>query len=646
MAKSYFSRSTILNGIVIRSTVDNGIIDTINLPALGTRFLTVEARDIKGDNRIKVANDYIPLLSSNQITYKGQPIMALFGFDSESVQLKAREIDISYRLAENTQPHDATPPYVKEFGNIDTVQSIPDIKSYTQAYDFSRLHSPSYYITRITAGMEGGFLHVVAPTQWMFHMRDAISDTTLVPKKKIIIHRTPFYAPHDEMLLNPSILASIAALACIKGNYPVEIQDSYPVYRAAMHIERTTWYMGDGKPVAEAVNAEVDQGANTLFSEEMANQMFTGFYPPCNLQAARFSIEFKTSDQSPANFYGDLGYGEALSSTEVQYNHIGQIAGQNPFLWKTQYYDASDKHDTLIQCAKFADMKNMIKELAQRSDYVRKYATYQVQKNHQEKFSSFFGYARGVAFAVGPGIAGFSNGCRNITPLSVQLELDPGDKVMLNTSFYSNGSSARIWKKLITEQLGIPEANINFPSDVDEMIDSGPSVLAANSGKMPMQIQSLCEQVKQKRFVNPLPIVESINGFPKSNSLFSSTSWVGMVLELSVDTITFQPLVKKVCVSVLTGRIFDEQAYREKIRHTIVTTLKENGADLATGRNLTIDLSVKSDGEDISSSVTSTVRSMTLATFTAALEQALGGMPVSLPVTSEMLLSAIKRKRT
>ena len=102
--------------------------------------------------------------------------------------------------------------------------------------------------------------------------------------------------------------------------------------------------MGDGKPVAEAVNAEVDQGANTLFSEEMANQMFTGFYPPCNLQAARFSIEFKTSDQSPANFYGDLGYGEALSSTEVQYNHIGQIAGQNPFLWKTQYYDASDKH--------------------------------------------------------------------------------------------------------------------------------------------------------------------------------------------------------------------------------------------------------------------------------------------------------------
>lgn len=47
MAKAYFSRATVLNGIVIRSTVDNGIIDTVKLPPLGNRFLTVEAKDIK-----------------------------------------------------------------------------------------------------------------------------------------------------------------------------------------------------------------------------------------------------------------------------------------------------------------------------------------------------------------------------------------------------------------------------------------------------------------------------------------------------------------------------------------------------------------------------------------------------------------------
>ena len=65
MAKVYFSRQTVLSGMIIRSTVDSGIIDTIKMPPLGGRFLTVEARDIRGDNRVRIAGDSIPLLSSN-----------------------------------------------------------------------------------------------------------------------------------------------------------------------------------------------------------------------------------------------------------------------------------------------------------------------------------------------------------------------------------------------------------------------------------------------------------------------------------------------------------------------------------------------------------------------------------------------------
>jgi CO/xanthine dehydrogenase Mo-binding subunit len=645
MAKTYFSRATILNGIVIRSTVDSGIIDTINLPQLGSRFLTIEAKDVRGENRLKVASDYMPLLSSNQISYKGQPIMALFGFDSESVQLKAKEIDISYRLTEAGQAHQESAPYIRQAGDMDAVTKAPDLKYVTRTYDYTRLSSPSYYITRIMAGMDGGTLHIVAPTQWMFHMRDTVSDITLIPKKKIVIHRTPFYAPHDEMLITPSVLAAIAALACMKGNYPVEIQDSYPVYRPAMHVERTTWFMGDGKPVADDIKATVDQGAIPLFSEEMSNQMFAGFAPPCPLDAYRCAIQFSSSDLSPAHFYGDLGYGEALATTESQYHMVAQQALQNPWAWKSQFYGASDTHDALIHCARYPEMKTLVNDLVARSDFNRKYATFQVLRDENEKFSPFISYARGIGFALGPGIAGFSSDCKNITPLSVQLQLDPGDKVKVNTCFYTNGASARIWKKVISEQLGIQEANIQFPADTDEMVDSGPSVLASNSGRMPSQIQRVCELVKQKRFVNPLPLVESVNGFPKSDSLFSSSSWVGMVLELSVDTIAFQPLVRRIWVSVLTGRIFDEQAYREKIRHTIVTTLLENGAVLATGKNLTIDLTLKSDGEDVGSSVTSAVRSMTLATFSMALDQALGGVQVTLPMKSEIILNTIMRKR-
>jgi len=649
MAKAYFSRMTVLNGIVIRSTVDSGIIDTIKLPQLGNRFLTVEAKDIQGDNRVKVANDFIPLLTSTQITYKGQPILALFGFDSESVQLKAKQIDISYRLAEAEPKEDTSVPFSREYGNFDTAVTAPDLKSLTQTYDYARLHSPSYYITRIMAGMDSGMLHVIAPTQWMFHMRDAISDITLIPKKKIVIHRMPFFAPNDEMLLNPSILAAIAAVASIKGNYPVEIQDSYPVFRPAMHIERKSYFMSDGKPVAEEVKAVVDQGAYPLFSGEMAVQMSAGFYPPCELKGMKISIDFKESEQSPANFYGDLGYSEALASTEAQYNQIAPLTGQNPDTWKVQYYNASPNHDKLVTCFSFQKMKETLKAISAKSDFPRKYDAYETLRQKTGKYSSFFGYARGIACAVGPGIAGFSKDARDITPLSVQLQLDPGDKVKMNTSFYTNGNSAGICKKLIVEKLGVKESDIIFPSDMDEMVDSGPSVLASNSGRMPLLVEKTCDLIKEKRFVNPLPICESVTGFrdvEKGENEFTSNSWVTMVLELYVDTITFQPVVRHLWVAVLTGRLFNMQVYLEKIRHTAITTLQENGAIIAHSKELTVDVTVEQANNEISSSVTSTVRSMALATFSSALGQALGSSEFALPVSSEMIMKAMTRRKS
>jgi hypothetical protein len=42
------------------------------------------------------------------------------------------------------------------------------------------------------------------------------------------------------------------------------------------------------------------------------------------------------------------------------------------------------------------------------------------------------------------------------------------------------------------------------------MLDSGPSVLSANSGRMPQQVLRACNQIKEKRFVQPLPICESV----------------------------------------------------------------------------------------------------------------------------------------
>lgn len=653
MAKVYFSRQTVLSGMVIRSTVDSGIIDTIKMPPLGGRFLTVEARDIRGDNRVRIAGDSIPLLSSNQISYKGQPIIALFGPDIESVVLKSQEADISYRLADSTATENTHAPITRDFGDFESIINQSGIKAYSQNYDFARLSSPNWNITRISVGMAEGVLHVIAPTQWPLHMRETISDITKIPKKQIVIHRQPFYAPHDEMLLQPSILAAIAALACVKGGYPVEIQDSTPVYRPAMHIERKSFFLPDGKPLAEEVHATVDQGAYSLFSGEMANQMFAGFVPACDLKAARLSVTFKESEQAPANFFGDLGYSEALATTEEQYNQVALQCGLNPDVWRIQFASAAGVHDELIHTSHATDLKTALTELCERSDFSRKFNAYQMMgiRNKRgtlpNRYSPFFGYSRGIALASGVGIAGFSNSERRaVSPLQVQLQLDPGDKVTINTSFYGTGNSGMLWRQIISEKLGIPENSIECTQDGQDMVDSGPSVLSSNSGRMPLLVARACDLIREKRFVNPLPLVENVTDSHEGHELFSSTGWASMVLEVVVDTVTFIPKVRNVWVEVLVGRLFDEQAYREKIRHTVVATLRENGATLADGKELTIEVLAKQVDDGITSSVTSAVKALVLSTFAASLAQALGTKSVTLPITSSTIMEAMTQRRT
>ena len=195
--------------------------------------------------------------------------------------------------------------------------------------------------------------------------------------------------------------------------------------------------------------------------------------------------------------------------------------------------------------------------------------------------------------------------------------------------------------------MSVSKSDISFIEDQKEMLDSGPSVLSANSGRMPQQVLRACNQIKEKRFVQPLPICESVLS-PKQpetkGSLFFSNSWIALILELEIDAVLLQPLVRSVWVSVSLSRIFDEQVLKSKIRHTIVSTLREAGALLSHRSSFEIDISITSDGEQISSSVTSALKGVVTAAFISALEQALGTSVAKVPVDGATLLAAMRGK--
>lgn len=656
--KPFMNKATLLHGMVITSSVDAGRIDEIQLPELDTNFVLVTTRDIPGTNRVRVLDNAIPLLTSSEVSYRQQPILALFGFDTESVQLKSREINISYQLPSTDELKSGlatkgeglvSEPITLAYGDMDASINDENLKILERVYRFSGSDYNSHTTTRITADWEEDRLHLYTPTQWPSHVREAVSETTMIPKKKIIIHRLPFYAPHDEMLINPSILCSIASIAALKGNCPVELSCNIESFRPNLTISRKSWYFEDGRVQAEQIEVTVNQGCAPMFTEEMANQLIAGLVPIYPLSALSVSIRFTTDNTPPANFFGDLGYSDALASTESHFSSLAKATGYNPLSWRLKFASESPDHTQVIRCDKYAKLKELVTQVSERSDFQRKSAAYEMQRQMRVRLSTFFNYSRGVALACGAGISGFSSECRTLPQQAIQIQLNPNNKVEVNTSFYTNGSSAEIWKKIIAEELGVQEVDISFVEEQKDLLDSGPSVLSANSGRMPQQVQRACALIKEKRFVQPLPICESVIS-PKQpstkGSLFFSNCWVAVALELEINTVTLQPLVRSIWATVSLARIFDEQVLKSKIRHTIVTTLRENGALLSNRKDFNIDISLSSDGNQISTSIASALKGVVTAAFISALEQALGTSVAKVPVDGVTLLNAMRGKES
>lgn len=724
------NKMNILHGIIIRSTVDEGQIVDIQLPELDSHFLVIAARDIPGNNRIQVFDTQMPLLTSSQISYKGQPILALFGHDFESVELKAREIQISYKLPPSVEPSTipsvvqrqeapvgedsgenngeaigaqaaetqtaelqpeaasaptqessqtqqpanpapsdgqppqadtmekprlavdkrrvalSVPPKTLGWGDVDAVFLQADVKVIQRSYTFRSTSSNTTSLTKATATKTEDLLHIDVPTQWPFHVRDTVSEATSVPKKKIVIHQQQYYAPCDEKLLEPSILAALAAIAANNTGFSVEIQSQQPTFSPEIQIRRKSAIDKNGKPLAEQIDVTVDQGAYPLFSSELANQLIAGLVPLYPLQAMQIRITIMSSPTAPAHFFGDLGYSKAIASTEAHYSTLAREAGMNPVNWRLKYLGEYPQRTAQVASVRFPRLKEMLNALCERSDYQRKHAAYEIQRSQKLRVSTFLNYSRGIGIACGAGISGFSGSFRQENQFSVQVILNANDKTTLNTSFPTKSSSANVWKAIVARELDVDDNDIGFIEDPVELVDSGPVVLSRNIGRLPLLFEKACDTIKAQRFIEPLPIVATISSKASgpSGSQFYSDSWAAVILELEIDAISLQPIIRHVWASFDFGYVHDEHALRSKVHNIIVRTLVENGAQLSKKKNneftMDIEISTQSKGEPIS--ISSVLHGLVVSALGDAMTQAMDAEVPYMPVMAEDVLNGIR----
>ncbi|MFA7109490.1 MAG: molybdopterin cofactor-binding domain-containing protein [Sphaerochaetaceae bacterium] len=631
-----------LYGLILRSSISKGSLISVKLPEMSPAFTIIGAEDLIHSNRIRFIDNYIPLLVKDEISYKGQPILVLFGPDYESVNYYLKKIQLKYSEDVKTVDKPNLAPIEVSWG--DTNSSFEDknlVQIKTESFS-QAAQTEDYSNLRVSAWMEGDTVFIRTPCQWLFHIKDSVAETLAIPKKNIIVKNTKYYAPNDELLTTPSFFANMVALAAKKTGKEVEIRSIYPVYKPEIKIRRTTTVSKDAKPISERISVTIDQGAFPLFSYELSYQILAGLIPEYPLESLKISISTQSSSNPPSNFFGGLGFSTALASRETHSSNIAKHFLLSPAKFKMENLLPSENYNKFIKTLETERLTKMITKICDNSSYERKEVVNTIQQANKTRLKSLLSYSRGIGFASGPGVSGFTNRFQYRSLYGIELILKSKNKLIINSNCQEENSVTKIWKTIISNRFSLDEENISFLSLEDpDLMDTGPQVLSRDIGPLAILIIEACKDIIKRQKTEDFPISsrQFLNPDEKA-PLFFSNVWCAVIIELEIHPVYLVPLVKSCWASFDFDKVFDKSLLSSSIRRIIESTLMDLGS--SKNSDLKIELEITDKGKTTPSSASSVIKALVTSAFNSALNQALGSNISTLPITSQDILRIVK----
>ena len=628
-----FSRYNMRCGILMHAAEGGVRISDLKLPDLDSRYLVLTGNDIPGTNTISFLGRSMPIIAKETLSYPGQIILALFAPDYESAELVMREISVTTEpLGETAEPQ---LPDSLEYGWGELAEEDEaKLRKIETSFTLRHIAKRSRRLFTVTAWMEGANMHIEAPTEWVELVKATVERATGYPKRNIIIHTLPYTAKHDEYLLDPALLAAVAATATIRTGLPSEIKTDGVFSRPGINVQRTVGVDEDGKPVTETAVMTVDQGAFAFAPEEYQRQAMAGLIPPYSLKRFRASVRIAASGSYPSAFCGSLGYSEALASTEYHISRIAAELGTTPYLYRGTVEKEKRKFTDYIPGFELEEVKKCADDAVERSSYNRKWSADTFQK---EDFG-LLGYLRGIGMASGAGISGFSTTLSKELRFSAMMTYTQKRNVTINTSALSHQGTIASWKKKIAERIipGRPD-DVMFLSYGPDTIDTGPDVLSRLVASFTPQLESAAKRLSILKDSEKLPVSLRFDAENTSYPCeFENSGYGAVVCEIKIERNTMLPVVTEIWGSFAFPSIMDRISLVNSIRRTMMLTAEENGMVIPLSFRLHLELR-ETGTDDTVSSVQQLARGLTLGALMNAVAQAIGSKAAELLVTDEDL---------
>ncbi len=575
-----------VHAVLIRCHEPRGYLLGIDHPRLPEDMEFFTASDIPGKNEMPLPEGTIPLLAEETIDFPGQPVGILTSPDQEKLLRYARQFKCRIRKLPVCPP-----PGIDDLkaraaerrilkGDLQKGLNKAE-KIFQGTYSLEMPEVPSYPRMGIFCQKEGGRYILNLHTQWPSLVRRLCALSANISRKQVELQFNTAGRSWDTHIWQSAIPAALTVAAASIIRQPVrlleyETRDSFIPRK--LEVQYRAGIDNQGKLTALEADFQLDAGAYGFFASEVLDRICVaagGYYQCRNIDIRGRAYLSSTPPWLPMTGWG---LPQGFFGLEMLASHLADQSETDPALWrKKNLVSKGNLLPTSGPVRQVIPLKEMMENLASRSDFTRKHAAgkqLQGKSGEMEIQPKFYnGIGLGVCFQGNE----FLSREKILTSASVSTTLDKEGFLDIRINGVpATPSLMATWRKRISQQMSIPEDQISFTMDLaDEQTFTGPSTLSRSSTILTRLIDQSCESVQKKRFREALPITETSNYRRRTKkewnwetmkgNPFAFPSWGAAVVEVELETATMELKVPRIWISLDCGYVLDRDSARSYI---------------------------------------------------------------------------------
>lgn len=547
----------------VRSPVFRGTLISITPPSLPRGYSIIRGQDISGAHSVSTFGSETPILNTDKIKYRGEPVALIVGPDRSLTDELAEAVVV--------QCEEELPVFAWEtFSSSQVIaKKVVSVGEPDQAFGSAarivsgryKTGSGEHYYSE-TMGALAFFdydkMAVYCATQWPFHVRDSVAKSLACMKEDVVVYPTRLGVHLDGKIWYPTIIACQAALASHLTGKPVCIQYTreedflYTPKRTSTSVSIDTALDSKGTILGSLIHLSINVGAYAPLANEILSQAMlaaAGIYACPNVRIEGYAVRTNTP---PLGALGGTGPSQAFFATEAHSQRIAFLTGEEPGALKLRTlarpetgFLGTSISSYLLPC------ETIVSRLRASSDFTRKYASFETIRKSGVEEPDLPLRGIGMAMAYQNGVFSLRESGSPASIYAVEGILDKNLIFELKTSAAAAGSETiDFCLRDAAALLDLPLENIKFKNpSTNQVPDFGPGT-TARGAILQKLVTRCCRLIQKRRFRDPLPIAVRCQHRPAasfewqsgklSRSPFDSASWGGAVVEVALHPRTYE----------------------------------------------------------------------------------------------------------